>query len=140
MENQYSNIFTNIVTLLVDILDNDNSIYSECKNLYSQIIKLQFALNTSDRTKIEVLLTHCSEYILQNLWLTFFKSCQIKDALNIFKSEILCRDFQNNLWCQEVLLNNLQLASNDTSLHCELEDISSSENIIFFHCLDIEIF
>ena len=102
MEKQNSQFYREIVNILLKFLESEEITYNDSRRLYSSIIKVQIYDNLDDIGKIKQILKNCSECILQKLWFTIFKKSQQNDLINVFKNEILDRDFRYNLWCQEV--------------------------------------
>lgn len=112
MESQFSKVYHEIVTFLLNILNNDEIIFDECKRVFSSIIKIELNSTNKIDEKIISLLKTCNEYILQQLWFHVFKKSQIPDLINILKKEIRSRDFLHNLWCQEVLSDGFDFYEN----------------------------
>lgn len=110
MDSRQEKIYNEIITFLLNVLENDDSIpHNEVKKIYSCIISALMNEKLDSIQKIERLLKNCSEYLLQKLWFNIFKKYQFHQISVIFQSEISTRNFVRNLWCQEVFNNSFQL-------------------------------
>lgn len=116
MENH--EIYSDIVSYLLSVLESDEIINTECKKIYSTLIKVQMNQNLNFTYKIQVILKDCNENLLQKLWFHVFKKSHCTDAINVFKNEVLSRKF-DNLWCQDVL--------NHHPLLCETGSTSTAQ-------------
>lgn len=101
MANEFMETFLITISFLQKILDSDQVNFCDAKKLYSSIVTLQLNDNIKYDEKLMKILKECDEPTLKKLWLEVFKGKR-NNCLDIFRNEIISRNFCNNLWCQEV--------------------------------------
>lgn len=95
-------IYDNMIAYILTVLESDEITNSECKKMYSSIIKGQMDASFSITEKIASIFKTCNEYVLQKLWFNVLKKkCYLSDIINILKNELIERDL-HSLWCQDV--------------------------------------
>lgn len=125
MENQYSEIFTQIVENLLTVSELGLVSAKDYQKIYHVIIKTQL-YKVPFLEKIKRILQTCNEYLLQSLWFNVFKKFPDDKIINLFQNEINGRNFGQNLWWHEIYQSQAFNHENESNL------ASSSGESFFF--------
>lgn len=128
MEN--SEIYTSIVTFLSQLLNSKEISDSDCRNVYSTIIKVQFDNCLNNFAKIQTILEECTEYVLQKLWFHIVKPSHCNDIIHVFQNEVFRRKSYAH-WCLDVYNYDLE-EDNRNDIFDNLPSTSSCK-LFYFH-------
>lgn len=124
MEEQILKIYNSILVYLLKVGESSEISEEVNKKLFHVLVQMQMK-ELKCCEKIKIILENCNEHMLKSLWYNIFKNCQIFDLVNIFKNEIMGRNFSTNFLCQDVLVQYLQLSAEQ-----ELEKITKIDTCL----------